>query len=103
MLQAWNYVLVIMTFALTIFGTFLTRSGVIASVHAFALSSVGPLLLAFLGGLLALAIVSVPVANAQDDEVIELSPFQVDSQGDTGYEATSTLAGTRLKELSVCQ
>jgi cytochrome c-type biogenesis protein CcmF len=48
-LQAWNYVLVIMTFALTIFGTFLTRSGVIASVHAFALSSVGPLLLGFLG------------------------------------------------------
>ena len=47
-------------------------------------------------GLLALAIVSVPVATAQDDEVIELSPFQVDSQGDTGYEATSSLAGTRL-------
>jgi cytochrome c-type biogenesis protein CcmF len=51
-LQAWNYVLVIMTFALTIFGTFLTRSGVIASVHAFALSSVGPLLLGFLGVIL---------------------------------------------------
>ncbi|OUV67166.1 MAG: hypothetical protein CBC93_05960 [Gammaproteobacteria bacterium TMED133] len=49
-----------------------------------------------LNGLLALALVSVPVANAQDDEVIELSPFSVDAQGDTGYEATSTLAGTRL-------
>ncbi len=48
-------------------------------------------------GLLALAIASVPVANAQDDdEVIELSPFAVDSQADTGYQATSTLAGTRL-------
>ena len=48
-------------------------------------------------GLLALAIASGPVAFAQDeDEVIELSPFQVDSQGDTGYQATSTLAGTRL-------
>ena len=47
-------------------------------------------------GLLALAIVSVPVATAQDDEVIELSPFAVDAQGDTGYEATSSLAGTRL-------
>jgi cytochrome c-type biogenesis protein CcmF len=49
MLQAWNFVLVIVTFALTIFGTFLTRSGVIASVHAFSLSAVGPSLLIFLG------------------------------------------------------
>ncbi|MFQ5555393.1 MAG: heme lyase CcmF/NrfE family subunit, partial [Acidimicrobiia bacterium] len=49
MLQAWNLVLVISTFALTIFGTFLTRSGTIASVHAFSLSPVGPALLAFLG------------------------------------------------------
>ena len=49
MLQAWNFVLVIITFALTIFGTFLTRSGVIASVHAFSLSAVGPALLVFLG------------------------------------------------------
>jgi cytochrome c-type biogenesis protein CcmF len=48
MLQAWNFILVITTFALTIFGTFLTRSGVIASVHAFSQSTVGPLLLAFL-------------------------------------------------------
>ena len=49
MLQAWNFLLVIATFALTILGTFLTRSGVIASVHAFTQSSVGPALLAFLG------------------------------------------------------
>jgi cytochrome c-type biogenesis protein CcmF len=49
MLQAWNFVLVIVTFALTIFGTFLTRSGVIASVHAFSVSAVGPILLVFLG------------------------------------------------------
>jgi len=49
MLQAWNIVLVISTFALTILGTFLTRSGVIFSVHAFTQSAVGPILLAFLG------------------------------------------------------
>jgi len=49
MLQAWNFVLVIVTFALTIFGTFITRSGVIASVHAFSQSTVGPALLVFLG------------------------------------------------------
>ena len=49
MLQAWNMMLVIATFALTILGTFLTRSGVIASVHSFTQSAVGPALLGFLG------------------------------------------------------
>ncbi|EGX55409.1 cytochrome c-type biogenesis protein CcmF [Streptomyces zinciresistens K42] len=48
MLQAWNFVLVIATFALTILGTFLTRSGVVSSVHAFSQSGVGPALLVFL-------------------------------------------------------
>jgi cytochrome c-type biogenesis protein CcmF len=53
MLQAWNIVLVISTFALTILGTFLTRSGVIFSVHAFTQSGVGPALLWFLGLIIA--------------------------------------------------
>jgi cytochrome c-type biogenesis protein CcmF len=48
-LQAWNFILVIATFTLTILGTFLTRSGVIASVHSFTQSPVGPILLVFLG------------------------------------------------------
>ncbi len=48
MLQAWNVALVIATFALTILGTFLTRSGVVASVHSFTQSAVGPALLGFL-------------------------------------------------------
>ena len=49
MLKFWNMALVIITFALTIFGTFLTRSGILSSVHAFSQSAVGPLLLAFIG------------------------------------------------------
>jgi cytochrome c-type biogenesis protein CcmF len=48
MLKVWNMVLVILTFCLVIFGTFLTRSGVISSVHAFAQSAVGPVFLAFI-------------------------------------------------------
>ena len=48
MLKVWNMVLIIMTFALTIFGTFLTRSGVISSVHSFTQSGLGPFFLAFL-------------------------------------------------------
>jgi cytochrome c-type biogenesis protein CcmF len=48
MLKLWNIGLIIMTFSLTLFGTFLTRSGVIASVHAFSQGSVGIFFLGFL-------------------------------------------------------
>ena len=48
MLRVWNLSLVIATFALTILGTFLTRSGVVNSVHAFTQSTIGPWLLSFL-------------------------------------------------------
>jgi len=47
MLRVWNLSLICATFALTILGTFLTRSGVIASVHAFSESGIGPAFLAF--------------------------------------------------------
>ncbi len=47
LLRIWNLSLLIATFSLTILGTFLTRSGVIQSVHAFSDSGIGPALLAF--------------------------------------------------------
>lgn len=47
MLQLWNLILVVSTFSLTLLGTFLTRSSVIASIHAFTQSAVGPVLLGF--------------------------------------------------------
>jgi len=49
MLKHWNMVLVILTYDLVIFGTFLTRSGVLSSVHAFAQSAIGPLFFTFIG------------------------------------------------------
>ncbi len=49
MLKVWNLVLVMLTFTVSILGTFITRSGVIQSVHAFGVSSIGPWFLAFLG------------------------------------------------------
>ena len=55
MLKTWNMVLVIATYALCIFGTFLTRSGMISSVHAFAKSDVGPFFATFLSLLLILS------------------------------------------------
>ena len=48
MLKVWNVWLVFTTFLLCILGTFLTRSGVVSSVHAFAQSSIGPWFVAFL-------------------------------------------------------
>ncbi len=47
MLRVWNLSLVCATFALTILGTFITRSGVLASVHNFSESSIGAWLLGF--------------------------------------------------------
>ncbi|MGH9243090.1 MAG: heme lyase CcmF/NrfE family subunit [Acidimicrobiales bacterium] len=48
MLRVWNLSLVAATFCLTILGTFLTRSGIINSVHSFTQSAIGPALLGFL-------------------------------------------------------
>src|ERR1700745_3608413 len=48
MLKTWNMWLIFSTFLLSIFGTFLTRSGVVSSVHAFAQSSIGDWFVAFL-------------------------------------------------------
>jgi len=47
--KRWNMILIILTYSLVIFGTFLTRSGVLSSVHAFAQSSIGPLFFGFIG------------------------------------------------------
>jgi len=49
MFKHWNMVLVILTYDLVIFGTFLTRSGVLSSVHAFAQSAIGPMFFIFIG------------------------------------------------------
>ncbi len=48
MLKTWNLTLIIVTFSLTIFGTFLTRSGILSSIHAFSSGPVGMYLLGFL-------------------------------------------------------
>ncbi len=52
MLKHWNMLLIILTYDLVIFGTFLTRSGVLSSVHSFAQSAIGPLFFMFIGATL---------------------------------------------------
>ena len=48
MLKLWNLSLIFLTFGLTLFGTFLTRSGIIGSVHSFTQGSIGIFFLGFL-------------------------------------------------------
>ncbi|MEK6255736.1 MAG: cytochrome c biogenesis protein CcsA, partial [Chloroflexota bacterium] len=48
MFKHWNFLLMILTYDLVIFGTFLSRSGVLSSVHAFAQSAIGPLFFIFI-------------------------------------------------------
>lgn len=74
MLRVWNLSLVAATFALTIFGTFLTRSGAILSVHAFSRSTIGPLLLGFFG---LIVVVSVGLIAWRGDRL--RSPGRIDS------------------------
>jgi cytochrome c-type biogenesis protein CcmF len=56
MLRVWNLSLLLGTFSLTILGTFLTRSGVLDSVHAFTESPIGPALLAFFAVIVAVGV-----------------------------------------------
>ncbi len=56
LLRTWNIALVIATFALTILGTFLTRSGVVNSVHSFTQSAIGPLLLGYFVAILVVGV-----------------------------------------------
>ncbi len=56
MLRVWNIALLCSTFSLTVLGTFLTRSGVVESVHAFASGAVGPMLLGLFAVLVAVSL-----------------------------------------------
>ena len=55
-LRAWNFGLVILAFLLVVFGTFIVRSGVVPSVHTFAVSAIGPWFFGFLAACLVFSI-----------------------------------------------
>ncbi|HEX9992752.1 MAG TPA: heme lyase CcmF/NrfE family subunit [Acidimicrobiales bacterium] len=74
MLRVWNLSLLCATFSLTILGTFLTRSGVLESVHAFTESAVGPSLLALFG---VVVLVSVGLIGWRGDRL--RAPGRIDS------------------------
>ncbi len=81
-LRAWNFGLVILAFLLVVFGTFIVRSGVVPSVHTFAISAIGPWFFAFFfacvvfsGGLLAIRGASLGVASGQAPAVSREGAF----------------------------
>src|SRR5262245_43984713 len=59
MLKVWNMILVALAFNLSLFGTFLTRSGVLNSIHSFAKSSIGGWFLGFLALMIVFSIVLI--------------------------------------------
>jgi cytochrome c-type biogenesis protein CcmF len=69
MLRVWNVVLVVLAFCLSIFGTFLTRSGIVNSIHSFTQSSIGPWFLGFIVaitvGSVALLLYRLPLLRAK--------------------------------------
>jgi cytochrome c-type biogenesis protein CcmF len=69
MLKVWNVLLVLLAFSLALFGTFLTRSGVVSSIHSFTQSSIGAWFLAFIClvtvGSLALVFARLPLLKAK--------------------------------------
>src|SRR5690606_34673937 len=71
MLKLWNVVLICTTFVLTIFGTFLTRAGIITSVHSFAQSDIGQYFLWFIGiaiaASLGLIVYRLPLLKARSE------------------------------------
>ncbi|HUP85324.1 MAG TPA: heme lyase CcmF/NrfE family subunit [Acidimicrobiales bacterium] len=74
MLRVWNLSLLVATFSLTILGTFLTRSGILQSVHAFTESPIGPAILGFFG---LTVLVSIGLIGWRGDAL--RSPGSIDS------------------------
>ena len=74
MLRVWNLSLLVATFSLTILGTFLTRSGILNSVHAFSESDIGPWLLTFFA---LIVVVSVGLIGWRGDRLH--APGSIDS------------------------
>jgi cytochrome c-type biogenesis protein CcmF len=87
MLKVWNMVLIILTFSLCIFGTFLTRSGIISSVHSFGESTLGPF---FLGFLLLILVFSVSYL------IYRLPALKSDNQLDSLLSRESTFLFNNL-------
>jgi cytochrome c-type biogenesis protein CcmF len=91
MLRVWNLSLLCATFSLTILGTFLTRSGVLDSVHAFTESHIGPWLLSFFG----VVVLAVGLIGWRGDRL--RSPGSIDSPVSARARSSPTTCCSRLR------
>lgn len=88
MLRVWNLSLLCATFSLTILGTFLTRSGVVESVHAFSSGSVGPILLAFFA---VIVVVSVGLIGWRGDRLRSVGQIDAPLSREGAFLANNVL------------
>src|SRR5207248_6785111 len=77
MLRVWNVSLVVLTFSLALFGTFLTRSGLVSSIHSFSRSPIGAWFLGFIAivvlASIALVLVRLPLLRARSPQLESLA------------------------------
>ncbi len=106
MLKIWNLLLIVLAFEFTLFGTFITRSGIISSVHAFGQSDIGHYFLGFIvlsgAGVAALMILrwdQLQSPNRLDSFLSRESAFLLNNWLLVGMTAT-TLWGTMYPILS---
>jgi cytochrome c-type biogenesis protein CcmF len=106
MLKVWNVVLIWLAWELTLIGTFLTRSGVVQSVHAFALSPVGPMFAVFIAltmiGFLALLVWRWPLLQNENqlDAVLSRETAFLTQNVIFMLIAFATLVGTLFPSIS---
>lgn len=93
MLKIWNVVLILATYMLAIFGTFLTRSGIVSSVHAFAQSSIGTYFATFLALMAVFAIYLV---------ITRLEFLKSDNQLDSYASREASFLFNNLVLLAAC-
>ncbi|MEE9465060.1 MAG: cytochrome c biogenesis protein CcsA, partial [Candidatus Neomarinimicrobiota bacterium] len=82
MLRLWNVVLIMITFVLTIFGTYLTRSGIISSVHSFAASDLG---LWFFGFMVLLIMGCVTLILMRKEELTSSNRLESFTSRESGF------------------
>lgn len=75
MMKIWNMSLVLLTFVMTIFGTFITRSGLIQSVHTFDEATLGYYFLGFLGVIVAFSVTMILIRRPMLKSKNELDSF----------------------------
>jgi len=93
MLKVWNLILIILTFCLSIFGTFITRSGVISSVHSFTKSTLGPW---FAGFWIAIILVSAALL------VLRLPRLKTENSIESMLSRESAFLFNNIAFLAIC-